>query len=219
VEVWDKPHSVPAVMHNNSSATVVTDGGQGNFPPETTWFYPGVEGYPENFGVIRFTVPRGQRGTYAIAVTARPAYNGPMQGDTDFHVLKNGVEVFTQALAGSASASYSNSVALAAGDTIDFVIGRGADDSFHGSGLKISATLHRMSPNLRPHHVEDSGASNGEFVFSFNAAPGNYTVEGSTNLLHWVTLTNVFGANGPIHIVDPEAATLPRRFYRARNIQ
>jgi hypothetical protein len=44
VEVWDKPDSVPAVMHNNSTSTVITDGGQGNFPPETTWFYPGVEG-------------------------------------------------------------------------------------------------------------------------------------------------------------------------------
>jgi hypothetical protein len=147
VEVWDKPNTVPAVMHNNSTSTVITDGGQGNFPPETTWFYPGVEGYPENFGVIRFTVPTGGGGTYDLAAMARPAYDGPMQGDTDFHVLKNGVELFGRALAGTASATFSSSLALVAGDTVDLVIGRGADNSFHGSGLKISATLDAASTN------------------------------------------------------------------------
>ena len=159
VEVWDKPDSVPAVMHNNSTSTVITDGGQGNFPPETTWFYPGVEGYPENFGVIRFTVPNGHGGTYDLATTARPAYDGPMQGDTDFHVLKNGVELFGRALAGTASATFSSSLALVAGDTVDLVIGRGADNSFHGSGLKIAARLDLASTNPLPPTIVSQPAS------------------------------------------------------------
>ncbi|MGF2076139.1 hypothetical protein, partial [Enterococcus casseliflavus] len=72
--VWDKPNTVPAVMHNNSSSTVVTDGGQGNFPPETTWFGPGVEGQPGNYAVARLTVPQGGEGIYQLVTAVRPAF-------------------------------------------------------------------------------------------------------------------------------------------------
>jgi len=145
VEVWDKPDSVPAVQHNNSTTNVVVDGGEAIFPPETTWFYPGVQGQPENFGVIRFTLPVGRDGIYDLATTVRPVWDGPTQGDADFHVLRNGTELFGIALGGTNSATYTNRVGLAGGETIDFVIGRGADNSFIGTGLKIVATLDLLS--------------------------------------------------------------------------
>jgi hypothetical protein len=147
VEVWDKPDSVPAVLHNNSTSIVVTPF-NGNYPPETTWFYPGVEGNPENFGVIRFTVPNGEGGTYQLGTTVRPVWDSSYQQDTDFHVLRNGVEIFGRALAGLATAEYNNTLALGAGDTIDFVIGRGADNSYIGSGLKIEAVLRRQTNSV-----------------------------------------------------------------------
>lgn len=39
-------------------------------------------------------------------------------------------------------------------------------------------------------------------------------VESSTNFVAWTTLTNVFGANGPVVIREPGAAENPDRFYR-----
>jgi hypothetical protein len=142
--------STPEILHNHTTTTLITDGGQGNFPPGTTWYYPGVQGNPENFTSIRFTAPVGGGGTYSVATWVRPAYNGSIQGDTDFHVLRNGVELFGQQLAAGAAASYSNNLALAAGDTIDFAIGRGADGSFHGSSLKIEALIDLLATNLPP---------------------------------------------------------------------
>jgi len=214
VEVWEKPISVPSVQHNNSTNTVVVDGGQGNFPPETTWFYPGVEGYPENFGVIRFTVPAGRGGRYDLATSVRPAYSPSLQGDTDFHVLKNGVELFGRALNGSATAGYTNAIELAAGETIDFVIGRGADNSFVWSGLKIAATLDLVSTTARL--IPPTSVSGGGFTFAFTpTTAGRYVVETSTNLVTWTVLTNVIAGSGLVEVVDPQASTR-QRFYRAR---
>jgi hypothetical protein len=68
-------------------------------------------------------------------------YTGSYSGDTDFHVVVNGVEIFGQALPATTGTSFSNVVALSAGDTLDFALGRGADGDGWGAGLKISAIL------------------------------------------------------------------------------
>ena len=62
-------------------------------------------------------------------------------GDTDFHVLKNGVELFGQSLPGTYGTGYTNQMALAAGDTIDFAIGRGADGSLAASKTPIAVLV------------------------------------------------------------------------------
>ncbi|HKQ38528.1 MAG TPA: hypothetical protein VJ063_10655 [Verrucomicrobiae bacterium] len=152
VEVWAiNSWEVPAVQRNNTSQTVISDGGQGVYPPGTVWFYPGpstIDGsaaYSEaiakqaNFGVLRFTAPKG--GTYALATALRSAYTGPISGDTDFHVLLNNRELFGQFLPAQGRTVYNTRLRLLPGDTVDFVIGRGRDNSYHGSGLIIDATL------------------------------------------------------------------------------
>lgn len=149
VEVWAiSVFTVPAVLRNATTNIVTSDGGQGMYPPGTVWFYPGPSNAddggadPEdNFGVLRFTVPAGAAGTFDLATAVRSAYTGPISGDTDFHVLVNGTEVFGRSLPEEGSATFNSRLNLTAGDTVDFVIGRGADDSFHGSGLIIDATL------------------------------------------------------------------------------
>ena len=52
------------------------------------------------------------------------------------------VELFSQFLAGTQGATFEQVVALGPGDTVDFVVGRGADNSSFASGLKLSANLH-----------------------------------------------------------------------------
>jgi hypothetical protein len=130
----------PAVYKNTSGHTISVGGGQASYPDGTMWYFPGENGRPENFGVIRFTAP--SNGAYHVEASVAPVYpNSPPQGDTDFHVLKNGIELFGRFLATSQSASFTRTVILAAGDTIDFAIGRGADGNQYGSGLQIRATL------------------------------------------------------------------------------
>ena len=149
VEVWCiATWTVPAVQRNATDRTVTSDGGQGVYPPGTVWYYPGPSnrddgGYNpnDNYGVLRFTVPPDESGEYLLSTAVRSAYTGPISGDTDFHVLVNGREVFGRFLPREGSASFQDRLTLNAGDTVDFVIGRGADDSFHGSGLIIDATL------------------------------------------------------------------------------
>ena len=154
VEVWAiNSWEVPAVQRNNTSQIVISDGGQGTYPPGTVWFYPGpstLDGsadYSEsiakqaNFGVLRFTVPPDAGGAYNLVSEVRSAYIGPISGDTDFHILFNSAEIFGHFLPAEGNASYSNQLTLMPGNTIDFVIGRGQDNSYHGSGLIIDATL------------------------------------------------------------------------------
>jgi hypothetical protein len=62
-------------------------------------------------------------------------------GDTDFHVARNGVELFGRFLPPAGSTSYSNTLSLAAGDMLDFASGRGADNNQYGSGLKIGVVI------------------------------------------------------------------------------
>jgi len=132
-------YQTPAVYKNTAGETISVGNGLASYPAGTVWYYPGENGRAENFGVIRFTAP--SNGAYRIETAVAPVYNGPPQGDTDFHVLKNGVELFGRSLAPSDTASFSGTVTLSAGGTIDFAIGRGADGSQFGSGLQIQARL------------------------------------------------------------------------------
>ncbi|HMJ66837.1 MAG TPA: immunoglobulin domain-containing protein, partial [Candidatus Binatia bacterium] len=77
VEVWAiNSSSQPAVLHNATTNTVITDGGQGVYPPGTIWFGPAPEGgNPGNFCVVRFTVPNGRDGTYRLDASVAPSYN------------------------------------------------------------------------------------------------------------------------------------------------
>jgi len=58
------------------------------------------------------------------------------------------------------------------------------------------------------------------FHFSITGDAGaSYTVEVSTNLLNWASLTNILNSPGSSSFVDPDSANQPRRFYRTRPSQ
>src|SRR5258705_6367961 len=93
LDIWTKPSGgFPNIYHNGTSETSRSDGGQGTFPPGSTWFYPGEDGTIDNYGAIRFTVPSNGGGDYQVLTTVHSYLDGPSSGDTDFHVLKNGSE-------------------------------------------------------------------------------------------------------------------------------
>ncbi len=129
----------PVVYANTSSVPVVFGGGAVHLPSGAVWFAPGQDGRPENFAVIQFTAPVSSN--YLVHASVQPIYPAWPQGDTDFHVVRNSEELFGIYLAPTQSASFSNVVALAEGERLQFVVGRGADGSEYGSVLRIAALI------------------------------------------------------------------------------
>ena len=127
-----------ALYHNPGPENYIHSEGS-VFPPNTAWLAPGYEGNPDNFGVIRFTAPVG--GAYRLESTARSVLSSASSGDYDFHVIQNGREVFGRFMPPQSSTGYTNILVLAAGDTIDFAVGRGADNSEFGSAVFLTITF------------------------------------------------------------------------------
>jgi uncharacterized repeat protein (TIGR02543 family) len=148
---WAKNTSEPsAVFINPTTNTSIAAGGAGVYPPGSVWFLAGVEGHVDNYGAIRFTVPPGATGSYRLESFVRSYLDGSISRDADYHVVYNGTELYGIFMAPNSTAGYTNVFSLAAGDTIDFLVGRGADGVQSGSGLKIQATLTLTTNNLPP---------------------------------------------------------------------
>ena len=122
-----------------SNTTTGYSDGTGSFSPGTMLFCAGWNGTAQNFGVFRFTAP--SNGNYLVETATAPCFDGSPQGDTDFHLVRNGVELFGRFLAPTERTSFTNVVVLTAGDTLDFAIGRGADDNVSASILKIIGVI------------------------------------------------------------------------------
>jgi hypothetical protein len=133
--------SSPDFHYNSSDKTFVAWGRTGVFPPKTLWMCPGPEGRPENFGVLRFTVPVGGAGLHHIAAAVQSYRDIATSGDTDFHVRWNDTVVLDQSLPPNAESGYTNTLEMAEGHTIDFVVGRGADNRLTDSCFKIQVLI------------------------------------------------------------------------------
>ena len=140
--------------------------------------------------------------------------DGPASRDADFWVLRNGTQVFSRFLGPNSGTAYTNIFTLAAGDTIDFVCGRGQDNMIHGSGLKIRATLTRTPVPIVLGGVQRSFGT--QFVFSYSADVGlGYAVERSATLCNWTTIWSNTANVNPMTFTDT-AATNRMNFYRVK---
>ena len=206
--------TAPVIARNMGSTTAVSAGGHFTGPPGTVWMNPGFDGRPENFGVIRFKVPAGQPGTYKVETSVRSLFDTDFSADADFHVLKNGTEVFGEFMVPNSSTGYSNVFRLGPSDTIDFAIGRGADGISGNTGLKIQAAVTRVFTS----QITIAGLCHlGQFAFTLNADEGaNYDIDASEDLVHWTRLTGITNCPASISITDTDSENFPNRFYRAR---
>jgi hypothetical protein len=125
-------------MINPTATTAISDGGQGAVPAGGVLVYPGIYN-SYLFGIARFTAP--QTGSYLLQTSAHSYLNGNLSNDSELHVLKNGSALFDQFIAANGSASYTTTLNLAAGDVVDFAIGRGLNGDGNFSGQILSATL------------------------------------------------------------------------------
>jgi hypothetical protein len=78
------------------------------------------------------------------------------------------------------------------------------------------ANLDRLTGGPAPlRFVQPMYYSNGVMYLTLQVTPNfTYAVQASTNLVNWVTITNVTSPTSPILISDPQAPNYPRRFYR-----
>lgn len=97
------------------------------------------------------------------------------------------------------------------------------DDSFQGGGsFDFTADIARWrnildSVQAPAPRITDARLTNGIFQFTFPGQRGRTNrVEGTSNLLDWTAVTNVFGTNAPITFRDTNALPTDRRFYRIR---
>jgi hypothetical protein len=128
VLTWELAQGVhPVVECNDTTNTGSSAGGQLVAPPGTVFCTAGFDGTAQNFGVIRFKVPDQGNGTYKLESAVSCLLDGAASKDADYHVVVNGVEAFSQFLAPDSATGYTNTFSLAAGDTVDFMCGRGAD--------------------------------------------------------------------------------------------
>jgi archaellum component FlaG (FlaF/FlaG flagellin family) len=144
VEKWIRPDVSPSEIQFNATTNIVTaNGGQEIIQPGDVILNPGFKGQPDNFGAVRFTVPAGAAGIYQLSSAVTTYIKGPLSGDSDYHIVFNGQEIWGEFIASNGSGGYSGYLNLASGDTLDFLVGRGADDELYASGLTISVHLAR----------------------------------------------------------------------------
>jgi hypothetical protein len=70
------------------------------------------------------------------------------------------------------------------------------------------------TPPLPPTLLSGSSTTNGQVQFQLQGDPGvTFTIESSTDLVNWITLTNILDANGLVSFYV--SVTNPHQFYRA----
>ncbi len=124
---------IPSALLNSTANPIL-------LPPFTN-FQPGqltLNMFQSTYSVLRWTAPSS--GSFSIAAT----FSGVSTiGDSaDVHVLLNGVSIFDSTVFGFPSpTSYSGTLNLASGDTLDFAVGFGSDGNDHEDTTGLAATI------------------------------------------------------------------------------
>jgi len=137
VHIWRGASDDPSVFWNGTSQPVTLY--TWTLQPHQLAFHPGAGG---EYSVIRFTTPSAGMFTLASAFLGID-YVGTT---TQVYVLENGTSLFAGSISGyGASASYSTTLSLLAGDNIEFAVGY-SNGSHLFDTTAVSATLTAISP-------------------------------------------------------------------------
>jgi hypothetical protein len=92
-----------------------------------------------------------------------------------------------------------------------------AYDAVSGTWLEFSqAALVSQIVSCPPPQVQPVGFTNGSFGLTVQALiPGVYTIEATSDFLHWDTVFTATNTAGPLKINDASGQSHPARFYRA----
>ena len=166
LRIWPKfSPTEPWVAINATAATIRALGI--TWPPGQLAFHPG----PKNeYSVVRWTAPAALR----AAVSAR--FTGIAEkATTDVHVLRNGRPLFDALLnlKGTGNQSrFTGSVTVAAGDTLDFVVGSG-NESYGGDSTALDVAIRSSTGKVYDATADFSNQTNPNGVWSYGQmAPG-----------------------------------------------
>ena len=212
ISVWFLNDAKPFVAKVNGPGTAVSY--LFNAPAGTIYFGSNPDATPHDFASIRFTVPVGAGGLYQLETAVRSLYDSTRSADADFHVVKNGVELFGRLVPPNSSTSYSNMLAFAAGDRIDFVAGRGTN-GLPETGLKIQATIRSVSVSFMSVDAVSVLAGGGIRVSGHGPHGATCRVERSTNLADWEYVGSAVETGaGVFEVIDSKPPVGVACFYR-----
>ena len=124
----------PAVIHNGTGSTILING-TATYQPGQLGLHPGPDGEDS---IVRFTVSTAA--TYSLSSSF--AGIDTVGTTTDVYVLLNGASLFDGLINGfGANASYSQTLALASGDEVDFVVGYGTNHTYFFDSTGLAAHL------------------------------------------------------------------------------
>jgi hypothetical protein len=130
---------LPALGYNPTNASITpVPPGTATIPAHTVEFHPGPEGQNS---VLRWTAPAS--GNYQVkAVFWGDDFVGPTT--TDVHVLHNGACIYSAEVSGygpSSDQSFTTTISVAVGDTVDFAVGYGTDGGYSNDTTGVSAVI------------------------------------------------------------------------------
>jgi len=208
---WSGPTNPPSVVKNVSG----TDWVDAN-----NVLYPGTDflnlnpGPAGQYSVTRWTAATS--GTYQLATTFKSLRVAVQAATTDVHVLKNSVSIFDGTISSFvpwSDQSFAMTLPLSAGDTIDFVVGRGTnnDSSYDSTGLKASiaplGTTILLKTGIATELAVDAAALEGS-VFLNGVSGTSYFQYGTTSSYGSVTAPQLVGSGTSVATTTGTAAGL-----------
>ena len=163
LEVWGANTVNPQWVFYNSSNSAQTYYGTLTLQPGEAAFHPGPDG---EYSVYRFTAPT--TGTYSVATEfsgldwGGPNPSAPNYGmtSTDVHILENGTSIFYGTINGSnvpglvsgpnPTAFFDSTLFLTAGETLDFVVGYGSNQTYYHDTTGLDATIKPLESTATP---------------------------------------------------------------------
>jgi hypothetical protein len=132
VSTGNAPGFFPYIAHNGTNSAI-NYGGFLAYPPGQLGMHPGPNG---EYSIVRFTALQA-----VLIDIVGSFFKIDSSATTDVHVLDNGVSIFDGQIGSSTTQPFSLVRNVVGGETIDFAVGYGANDSYFSDSTGLMATI------------------------------------------------------------------------------
>ena len=185
---WFPSISSPApVVGHNGTGHAISGAYSNILEPGQLGLHPGSDGADS---VVRWTAPLTETVSLAASFTGVD-FVGPTS--TDVHVLKNNVPIYDGAVNGfgpSSAADFAQTLSVSAGDTIDFVVGYGADGSYSYDATGLDATITPLATQTLATYTTSDLPAGMHTVTATYSGDSNFSASTSGPFNHTVNLAN-----------------------------